>query len=311
MIIATKTAVYRLENDGRERTPQLVLDGVEVRRVAEGEKRTVVATADNRLILLDGSEERRFDTGIVDRIDSLCVVTENPLDVLLGTTPPHLYRLGEAGPAVRIQTFDDLDVREEWYTPWGGPAAVRSLASTQAGWIYADIHVGSIMRSPDAGRTWAPVTPSLHPDVHEVATTPASESRVYANTYRSVYVSDTQGASWHHRSQGLNNRYGRGIAVNPADPDTILCGVSDGPQGVDVHGQLYYTADAGVTWIHVTHGFPASTAKNIDTFHIAYANKDVAWVTNDDTLFMSGDRGQTWETHWTAPEEILMISCRT
>jgi photosystem II stability/assembly factor-like uncharacterized protein len=222
-----------------------------------------------------------------------------------------MYRINEEGPAKRIKTFDDLEVRSQWYTPWGGPAAVRSMASTTNGSVYADIHVGSIMRSPDNGRTWGPVTPSLHKDVHEVSTTPASDRRVYANTYLSVYISDNIGDSWEHRSNNLNNRYGRGIAVNPGNPDTILCGVSDGPTGFDVHGQLYYTQDAGINWTHVTKGFPESTKKNIDTFHIMYADKDTAWVTDEKTLFMSRDRGKTWETHWKAPDEILMISCRS
>lgn len=310
MIIATKNAVYLLKEDGSENKPNLLLESLEVRRVIEGEKRNVVATADNSIIILDSNEERLLETGIKDRIDSLCIVNDKPLDLLIGTTPPHIYRINEEGPAKRIKTFDDLQVRNQWYTPWGGPAAVRSMASTKNGWVYADIHVGSIMRSPDNGRSWEPVTPSLHKDVHEVSTTPASDRRVYANTYLSVYISEDVGDSWEHRSNGLNNRYGRGITVNPEDPDTILCGVSDGPRGVDVNGQLYYTEDAGRNWTHVTKGFPGSTKKNIDTFHIAYADKDIAWVTDEESLFISRDRGKTWETYWKASEEILMISCR-
>jgi hypothetical protein len=311
MIIATNNAVYRLEKEDCENKPNLMLDSLDVRRVAEGKERVVVATAENNLIILDANEKRRLETGILDRIDSLCIVNEKPLDLLIGTTPPYIYRLGEEGPAQRIKTFDDLEMRNQWYTPWGGPAAVRSMASTTKGLVYADIHVGSIMRSPDKGRTWEPVTPTLHKDVHEVSTTPASERRVYANTYLAVYVSDNKGNSWEHRSKDLNNRYGRGIAVNPEDPNTILCGVSDGPTGVNVHGQLYYTEDSGITWTHITHGFPESTMKNIDTFHIEYTEKDVAWVTDENILCRSTDRGKTWETHWKAPEEILMISCRS
>lgn len=269
----------------------------------------VVALADGSIIILNGTEEGRLQTGIKDRIDSLCILNEKPLDLLIGTTPPYIYRMMEEGLAVRIETFNDLDVRDQWYTPWGGPAAVRSLASTEDGWVYADIHVGSIMRSPDRGETWEPVTPTLHEDVHQVCTTPASNRRVYANTYLSAYVSDDRGNTWEHRSKNLNNRYGRGIAVHPKDPDTILCGVSDGPRGTNVHGQLYYTDNAGLNWGHVTKGFPESTRKNIDTFHIAYVEKDFACVSDEETLYLSGDRGETWSTHWKAPDEILMISC--
>lgn len=311
MILATKTAIYFLESDGGEAEPDLLLQGPEIRRVAEGDRLVVAALADGGVMILDGDEVKKFQSGIGDRIDSLCIIKESPLDLILGTTPPHLYRLRGEEPADRIKSFDDLEVRSQWFTPWGGPAAVRSLASTREGWIYADIHVGSIMRSPDRGGMWEPVTPTLHVDVHEVATTPASDERVYANTYLSVYVSDDRGDTWEHRSNELDDRYGRGIAVNPVDPDMILCGVSDGPRGVDVHGQLYYTEDAGQSWTHITDGFPESTRMNIDTFHIAYAEEDTAWVVDSKSLLLSTDRGRTWTTHWEAPDEITMISCKT
>jgi hypothetical protein len=311
MIIATDNTVYLLEKDDSESKPSLILESLEVRRIVEGKERSVVATAENNIIVLDSNEKRIFETGIKDRIDSLCIVNEKPLDLLIGTTPPYIYRIDEEGPTQRIKTFDDLEVRNQWYTPWGGPAAVRSMASTKGGWIYADIHVGSIMRSPDYGISWEPVIPALHKDVHEVTTTPKSDRRLYANTYLSVYISEDNGDSWEHRSKGLNNRYGRGIAVNPENPDTILCGVSDGPRGVNVNGQLYYTDDAGRNWIHINKGFPESTKKNIDTFHIAYADKDVAWATDEESLFISRDQGKTWKTHWKAPDVILMLSCRS
>jgi hypothetical protein len=165
------------------------------------------------------------------------------------------------------------------------------------------------MRSSDKGQTWEPVTPTLHKDVHQVATTPASDPHVYTNTYLSVYISEDQGKTWHHRSGALQQRYGRGIAINPEDPATLLCGISDGPTGVNVHGQLYFTENTGVTWYHITQGFPPSTRQNIDTFHISYMDEHTAWVADEDRLYLSQDRGQTWELFWTAPEVILTLSC--
>ena len=204
MIIATKTSVYLLDVDETE--PNLLLEGVEVRRVAEGDQFNVVASADGSVRIVNSDGIRQLKTGIKDRIDSLCITNEKPFDLLIGTTPPHHYRMKGEGPAKKIIPFDNLKVRNNWYTPWGGPAAVRSLAKTGDGWVYADIHVGSVMRSPDYGKTWEPVTPTLHEDVHEVNTTPASNRRVYANTYLSVYVSDDRGYTWKHRSKNLHDR---------------------------------------------------------------------------------------------------------
>ena len=89
----------------------------------------------------------------------------------------------------------------------------------------------------------------------------------------------------------------------------MLCGVSDGPTGVNVRGQLYYSENSGGTWYHITQGFPLSTRQNIDTFHIVYMDENIAWVVDEDNLYLSQDRGQTWELYWSAPEEILSLSC--
>ena len=102
----------------------------------------------------------------------------------------------------------------------------------------------------------------------------------------------------------------RGIAVHPTDPEVILCGVSDGPHGDNVHGQLYWTDNAGEKWEHVKEGFPDATKKNIDTFHIAFYGENKSWVTDENTLYLSEDKGRTFETFWEAPEEILMISVK-
>ena len=307
MIITTSSTVYALSNASTQ--PDTLHTNLSIRRAVEGKETYIIAQTDGSLILSTRNELQEVTSNILDRIDALCLLQEQPLNLLIGTTPPHVYRLQGDSTVSLCASFEALSVRSEWYTPWGGPPAVRSLAATTDGWVYADIHVGSIMRSPDHGHTWEPVTPTLHEDVHEVATTPASDRHVYANTYLSVYVSDDRGKTWLHRSDALGNRYGRGIAINSQDPSIMLCGVSDGPTGVNVHGQLYYSENAGGTWHHITQGFPLSTRQNIDTFHIVYMDEKTAWVADENNLYLSQDQGRTWELYWTAPEEILTLSC--
>ena len=305
MLISTKTSVYSItEIMGK---PELVLDNVDVRRIAETNNKYIIVLADGSIIIKDGEKDKIMQTGITDRIDCILALEEDPLELLLGCTPPNLYKFTEGkGLAKPVAKFQSLAVRDEWFTPWGGPPAVRSMGMTNDGWIYADIHVGSIMRSSDKGETWEPVKPGLHRDVHQVVTCPINNDRVYANTYLSVYVSEDRGDTWYHRSGALSDRYGRGIAVNPMDPDVLLCGVSDGPIGENVHGQLYWSGDAGVNWVHIVDGFPGSTRNNIDTFHIQFDGEH-AWVSDENRLYNSQDRGRTWSLYWSAPEEIIMF----
>jgi hypothetical protein len=306
MLIATKTKVYTLNGGGVQDAPLPKCRGERVERVAEGPSCSAVALRGGDIVLLTEDGSRTVSTGIADPIESLLILSGDLL--LIGTEGPHLYRL--SGDTVeRVEAFDQLECRDEWYTPWGGPAALRSFADTADGWVYADIHVGSIMRSPDRGASWEPVTPHLNKDVHQVATSPQTDERVYANTARAVYISGDRGQTWGHRANGFSVLYGRAIAVHPQDRDCLLATVSDGPGG-NAEGRLFRTQDAGLTWSHVTGGFPETTRGNIDTFHIAFSSNGRAWAVSDKTLYCSDNRGQTWETAWEAPEAITMISCK-
>jgi alkylated DNA repair dioxygenase AlkB len=307
MLISTTSSLFLAPPDV-SKPPKTLIENLDIRRVQKGDKRNLIALSDGSIIIQERDSQKTLQTGIVDRIDSILIVEEDPLVLLIGCTPPNLYKLvEETGETRPVHSFQKLSVRDQWYTPWGGPPAVRSMDITNDGWVYADIHVGSIMRSPDKGETWEPVNPTLHKDVHQVITCPSKPERVIANTYLSVYVSDDGGGTWSHRSDELNQRYGRGVAVHPTNPDIILCGVSDGPSGSNVHGQLFRTENAGKKWKHIKQGFPESTLKNIDTFHIQFID-DHAFVSDENRLYHSKDVGQTWAIYWTAPGEIAVIS---
>jgi hypothetical protein len=311
MLVATDDLVYTLDGTGRQKAPTLIFEEGGVRRVEQGSIWDVIALEDGGVVALGGGTERRIHTGIEDTVHSLLLLSEDPLVLLIGTEPPHVYRLAAEGDAARrVRSFDELDCRGDWYTPWGGPAAVRSMARTGDGWLYADIHVGSIMRSPDRGETWEPVTPELHVDVHRVATCRADEERVYAQTADGFWISYDRGDSWEHRAGDLGERYGRCVVVHPDEADVALSTVSDGPHGDDVHGQLYRTEDAGRTWTHVADGFPDSTKANIDTFHVGFARGDTAWAIVEETLYVGRERAASWAPFWQARTPIKMLACR-
>lgn len=184
---------------------------------------------------------------------------------------------------------------------------MRSLARS-GGDVYADIHVGSIVRSADSGQSWAPVKPGLHPDVHQVAVCPAAPERVYVNTADAVFVSQDRGESWRHRAEGLPCRYGRAIAVHPEDPDCLLASVSRGPRAEGT-GRLFRSDDGGRAWAPPDGGFPETTRDNVDTFQVAFDAGGAAWASVEDRLYRSGDRGRNWRVEWQAPAPIAAISC--
>ncbi len=308
MLIASRKQVYSLASPSAGYIPEAIGDEKTILCLHEGKDLSVIVYEGGELALRSNGHTHNVHSDVVESIECVTIIGEVPPLVLMGTEAPHLYQISDNGkPAKRMIAFDQLNARDQWYTPWGGPASVRSIAHT-GDWVYADIHVGSIMRSPDRGTTWEPVKPTLHEDVHQVITSHLAETRVYANTADAVYVSEDHGNSWEHRASGLSARYGRAIAVHPHEPDCLLATVSQGP-GSDVNGQLYRSDNVGRTWSHVTSGFPPSTYNNIDTFQVTFSSDGTAWAVVEKVLYKSDDRGNTWEISWEASDEIIMLSC--
>ena len=306
MLILTEGAVFRAGESAPQPQPVRVLEEAAV-AVDASPSLAAAALPNGEIAVLGPEGAERLDGGVEDEIHCLHVLREDPLTVLIGTEPAHLWRLERGSSARRVESFDRLEVRDDWYTPWGGPPAVRSLARAGDD-VYADIHVGSIVRSADGGSSWAPVAPGLHPDVHQVAVCPAAPERVYANTAEAVFVSEDRGDSWRHRAAGLPHRYGRAIAVHPDDPDCLLASVSRGPRAEGT-GQLFRSDDAGRSWEHAAHGFPAASQDNVDTFHAAFDAAGAAWACVGERLYRSDDRGRGWSVAWRAPEPVLALSC--
>ena len=73
--------------------------------------------------------------------------------VLVGTSEAHLSKLADNG-FEPVSSFDHAEGRDAWFTPWGGPPAVRSMSTDPDGAIYANVHVGGVLRSRDGGRSW-------------------------------------------------------------------------------------------------------------------------------------------------------------
>ncbi len=311
MLIATNNQLYHLPDKNPSQIPALWLETDFIQAIAVSGNWAAAALSKGNILTWQGEvEQELIETGVEEEISSLLILNTNPLVLLFGTEPPHIYRWPDpTGKPVKMKAFEQLECRKKWFTPWGGPPAVRSLACSKKNWVYADIHVGSIMRSSDGGENWEPVTPSLNQDVHQVNTTPIAPDRVYANTADAVWISHDRGNSWQHRPFPHDATYGRAIDIHPFQPDCLLASVSQGPhEENDVQGRLFRTDNEGQTWTHVTAGFPAYTKNNINTHCLAFDQQGTAWGAVENNLYCSLDQGKTWSLTWRSPNNIRLLS---
>lgn len=233
-----------------------------------------------------GAWTRRVATD--DRMHS---VAWGPSGELLVGTEPAGVALVEDDALRYLKGFAAVPEASLWSTPWGGPAAVRSLAVGGGGTLYANVHVGWIVRSTDGGATWTTTRNGLEKDVHQVAAHPRAAGTVFAATADGFHISHDRGDAFERRAQGLPHLYQRAVACFP-DRDVYLSSSAMGSSGR--HAALSRSEDEGRTWAGVE-GLPEDLNRNINTHQVAVRRGGEARVVVDDThLYASRDYGATW-----------------
>jgi hypothetical protein len=203
--------------------------------------------------------------------------------LLVGGPEAKLWRNGEP-----VASFQEIEGRDGWYTPWGDPPDTRSIARTADGTLHVNVHVGGIPRSRDGGKTWEP-TIDVDADVHQVIAHPTDPSLVLAACASGLAVSRTGGDTYEIVDRGLHATYSRAVAIAG---DMALFTVSEGHRGG--RSGVYRLSLAGISPERSTDGLPEWFEDNIDTGCLAAADTVAAFGTTDGELYVSEDGGRSW-----------------
>jgi photosystem II stability/assembly factor-like uncharacterized protein len=245
--------------------------------------------------LIDGREvwieegERWQKRAAIEGPPATCLVPE-ATGLLVGTQTAHLLRL--TGDRLEpIESFERVEGRQAWHTPWGDPADVRSLAVDPVdGTIYVNVHVGGVVRSRDGGRTWTP-TLDIDVDVHQVIVHPARPKTVLVAAFDGFGLSRDGGDTWRFVIAGLHAHYARAVAITD---DAVVLTASTGPNGR--RSALYRKPLEGPDeFERCREGLPEWFNDNIDTACLATAGPLVVFGTEDGRLYRSADGGRDWE----------------
>jgi hypothetical protein len=244
------------------------------------------------LVLAEGSEVLRVHG---DEVDSLGTVVEEtgrclqpvPGAVLVGTAQARLAMI-EDGAVTMVRSFDEADGREAWYTPWGGPPDTRSLARSADGILFANVHVGGILRAETPEGGWSP-TIDVDADVHQVLTDALDPGHVVAATALGLAESRDGGGTWRFAHEGLDAPYARAVAL---DGERLYLSASTGPRGG--RAGVYRREPGSAAFEKCGGGLPEWFGGNVDSHRLAAAGGTGLFGTEDGNVFLSDDGGDSW-----------------
>src|SRR5881409_1622741 len=263
IFVGTGGGLWTLE--GETSMPVEALAGRSVTALALGPA-SVWAVVDGSALLelRDGAWTTRAS---IDGPPATCVAPTRD-GVLVGTEQARLFRLTGAGLAP-IPSFETVEGRDAWYTPWGDPADVRSIGVARDGAIHVNVHVGGVARSRDGGASWAP-TVDIEQDVHQVLAHPSRPDVVVVASAEGFGISRDGGDSWTFATAGLHAHYSRAVAVAG---NHVLLSAATGFRGR--RAALYRTPlDGAIRFERARAGLPEWFDDHIDTGCLAAARSE-------------------------------------
>lgn len=249
--------------------------------------------------------------------------------VWAGTEPSAIYRSEDQGghwqECTDLKTLPSASTWSFPPRPWTHHVRWIEPDSTTANRLFVAIELGGVMRSEDGGRSWEDRKPHARCDPHTLRTHCLAPGRVYEAAGDGYAESSDGGERWEEGDHGLLDHYLWGLAVDPADPNTVVVSASPSPRHAhDLHGSqsgwhsgrvptapgtrtssdepwhgpqaTLYRRQAGTLWTPVMEGLPPARgtpgyvlATNPDEAHGIYA------APLRDALYRSDDAGRSWE----------------
>ncbi len=209
-------------------------------------------------------------------------------EAIVGTYKAHLMRVKNRRMEM-VHSFENAPHREKWFTPWGDPASVRSMAANVKD-LFVNIHVGGVVRSTDAGK-WQQMV-DIDVDVHQVLIPNPELNQVLIATGMAGFgESNDNGQTWTFSHHGMHASYCRALAVSEGN---VIISCSDSHKGE--HSNIYMRPlDAPRdTPFQPCNVEPQWFDAPINTHCLQAYGNDVAFGTRFGEVYVSRDRGVEW-----------------
>lgn len=222
--------------------------------------------------------------------------------VYAGTEPSAVFRSGTGGDSwVDLAGLRALPSADTWsFPPQPRTHHVRWIEADASAEdrVFVAIEAGALVRTFDGGRTWRDRVRGGPYDTHTAATHSLAPGRIYSAAGDGYFESADAGDSWRSPEDGLKHLYLVGVAVDPADPDSVIVSATNGP------GSAYWPqrAEAYVyrkigrrRWELAMRGLPEAKGTTVSHFATHAGEPGVIYAANNRGLFRSDDAGRSWQ----------------
>lgn len=212
-----------------------------------------------------------------------------------GTEPSRLFRArGDEGAWQELAALQAIPSRPTWsFPPRPWTSHVRWIAPHPrvAERLLVGIELGGLMRSEDAGASFADHADGAQRDVHSLVWHPIAPGCAYEAGGGGAAWSRDGGVTWEPADAGLGrpHHYCWAVAADPTDPERWLVSAASGPGIHRGRGDAgLYLWEGGGPWRRV--------GPRLDVLPAALVWEGEAVVVGlrDGGLLLSADRGVTW-----------------
>jgi photosystem II stability/assembly factor-like uncharacterized protein len=187
--------------------------------------------------------------------------------VYAGTEPSALYASNDGGDSwKKMSSLNDLESSDSWSfppRPWTNHVRWIEIDANNPNYVFVAIEAGALVQSQDDGENWIDRVNRGPYDTHTLRTHLKAPKRLFVAAGDGYFESFDYGKSWSSPREGLNHDYLVGLALDSANPLSVVISASHSAmqahaRGGEANSLVYRKSAESEKWGKISKGLPES-----------------------------------------------------